>query len=299
MARAGDREVLNERIDDLKKVIEILTILRDNPEIGEKKLCEKHGMSFTRYRKYAYDTDWFGQTRSANSEETSAEKMRSIQPTLSWYHRLWCKLMGLKYRDVAVCPTDIDETIEFLINTKLSPREGDIIRKRYEDNMTLFDIGHEFGITGDRVGQIEARAILKLKSCRGWLKMGMNHWVPVLKIQQRIEENFEIAVTHRVLAALDKRIPSLRKFINDGIKNEIAEQVRANQDIPIENMELSVRSFNCLKRAGITTIDELRQMTVSDLMHIRELGKGCVREIERKLDEYGFCLLPDDNDDET
>lgn len=57
MARTGNREILDERIQELEKVIEILTVLRDHPEVGEKKLCEEHGMSFARYRKFAYDTD--------------------------------------------------------------------------------------------------------------------------------------------------------------------------------------------------------------------------------------------------
>ena len=299
MPRVENREILNERIEDLEKVIDILTILRDHPEIGEKKLCEEHGMSFTRYRKFAYDTDLLDRTRSANSEETTAEKMREIKPTLSWYHKLWCTIMALDYRDVALCPSDIDETLEWLINTRLTPREGNIIRMRYEDGMTLFEIGRECGITGDRVGQIEAKAIRKLKSCTGWLKMGLNHWTPILKIQQRMEQNLEIAVTHRVLASLDERMPSLRKFINDGIKKEIVEQAKNNPDMPIEDMDLSVRAFNCLKRAGITTLDDLRHIKPSELMNIRNLGAGCVREIKNKLGEYGFSLLPDDSDDDT
>lgn len=299
MGRVGDRDVLNERIEDLEKVIEILTVLRDHPEIGEKKLCEEHGMSFARYRKFAYDTDLLDHTKSASSEESTAEKMRATKPTLSWYHKLWCVVMGLNYRDVAACPSDVDTTLEWLINTKLSSREGTIIRMQFADGMTQYEIGREYNITGDRVGQIEAKAIRKLRNCSGWLQMDLKHWAPILKIQQRMEQNLELAATHRVLAALDDRIPSLRKFITDGIKNEIAEQARANPDMPIEDMELSVRAFNCLKRAGITTLDDLRHMTPSELMHVRNLGAGCVREIKKKLDEYGFCLLPDDNDDKT
>lgn len=299
MARVGDRTVLNERIQELEKVIEILTVLRDHPEVGEKKLCEEHGMSFARYRKFAYDTDLLDHTKSANSEESTAEKMRDIKPTLSWYHKLWCVVMGLTYRDVAVCPTDIESTLEWIINNGLTPREANIIRMRFEDGMTQAEIGHECGITGDRVGQIEAKAMRKLRNRTGWLQMGLNHWAPILKIQQRMEQNLEIAATHRVLSALDDRIPSLRKFVNDGIKNELAEQAHANPDMSIEDMDLSVRAFNCLKRAGITTLNDLRHMTESELMHVRNLGAGCVREIKKQLEEYGFCLLPDDIDDET
>lgn len=300
MSRKSEkRDILNERIDDLKKVIDILTVLRDHPEIGEKKVCEEHDISFSRYRKYAYDTDWSGQTRSANSEETSAEKMRAVKPTLSWYHKLWCTIMELDYRDVVVCPSDIDTTIEWLINARLTQREGNIIRMRYAEGMTLIEIAHEYDITGNRVRQIEAKAIWKLRCCGGWLQLDVNHWTSILKIQQRMEQNLEIAVTHRVLAALDERIPSLRKLINDGIKNEIAEQKHVNPDMDIRDMDLSVRTFNCLSRAGIKNLAELRYMTVSDLKHIRNLGSGCIREIESKLEEYGFCLLPDDSDDET
>lgn len=295
MSRKSEkRDILNERIDDLKKVIDILTVLRDHPEIGEKKVCEEHDISFSRYRKYAYDTDWSGQTKSAHSEETSVEKMRAVKPTLSWYHNLWCVIMGLNYRDVVVCPSDIDTTIEWLISTKLTQREGNIIRMRYAEGMTLIEIAHEYDITGNRVRQIESKAIWKLRCCGGWLQLDMNHWASLLKIQQRMEQNLEIAVTHRVLAALDERTPSLRKFINDGIKNEIAEQKHVNPDMDISNIDLSVRAFNCLRRAGIKNLAELQHMTVSDLKHIRNLGSGCIKEIESKLEEYGFCLLPDD-----
>lgn len=299
MARTGNREILDERIQELEKVIEILTEIRDNPAVGEKKLCEEHGMSFVRYRKFAYDTDLLDHTKSAHSEETSAEKMREVRPTLSWYHKLWCAVMGLDYRDVAVCPTDIEPTLEWIITNGLTPREANIIRMRFEDGMTQAEIGHECGITGDRVGQIEAKAMRKLRNRAGWLQMGLNHWAPIMKIQQRMEQNLEIAATHRVLSALDDRIPSLRKFVNDGIKNELAEQAHANPDMSIEDMDLSVRAFNCLKRGGITTLNDLRHMTEDELMHVRNLGAGCVREIKKKLADYGFCLLPDDNDDET
>lgn len=293
-----DREHLNERIADLEKVIDILITLRDHPEIGEKRICDEKGMSFTRYRKLAYDTDWFGPTRSAHPEETTAEKMRKFTPTLSWYDNLWCDVMGVDYRDVAVCPTDIAETIEWLLTNKLSEREAKVIRHRYEDGMTLRDVGHEMGVTDDRIAQIEATALRKLKCANGWMRFGRNHWIPIMTIQKNIEVDAEIAIKHRVLAALDDRMSSLRKYIKDGIKLEEQQRTQIDPDLSIDDMDLSVRTYNSLKRGGVRTLDDLRHMTASDLMKIRCLGFSCIHEIKDKLDEYGFSLLPDDEVEE-
>ena len=293
-----DREHLNERIADLEKVIDILIALRDHPEIGEKQICDEKGMSFTRYRKLAYDTDWFGPTRSVHSEETTAEKMRKFKPTLSWYHKLWCEVMGVDYRDVAVCPTDIAETIEWLLANKLTEREAKVIRLRYEDGMILMDIGHEMGITGHRIAQIEATAFRKLRCANAWMRFGRNHWIPILTIQKNIEADAEISIKYRVMAALDDRIPSLKKYVRDGIKLEEQHRSVLSPDLSIDDMDLSVRTYNSLKRGGVQTLDDLRHMTASDLMKIRCLGAGSVCEIKNKLDEYGFSLLPDNEDDE-
>lgn len=57
-------------------------------------------------------------------------------------------------------------------------------------------------------------------------------------------------------------------------------------DMSIDELELSVRSFNCLKRANINTIGELRLMTDEDLMHVRNLGRKCICEIRERLAKY-------------
>jgi DNA-directed RNA polymerase, alpha subunit, bacterial and chloroplast-type len=54
-------------------------------------------------------------------------------------------------------------------------------------------------------------------------------------------------------------------------------------DMTIEELDLSVRSYNCLKRAGINTVEELTQRTVEDMMKVRNLGKKSLEEVEQKL----------------
>jgi DNA-directed RNA polymerase subunit alpha len=59
---------------------------------------------------------------------------------------------------------------------------------------------------------------------------------------------------------------------------------------PIEELELSVRSYNCLKREGVDTIGQLATMTEEELINIRNLGMKSVDEIRSKLTEYGYEL---------
>lgn len=59
---------------------------------------------------------------------------------------------------------------------------------------------------------------------------------------------------------------------------------------PIEDLELSIRSYNCLKRASIHTVEDLTKKTEDDLMKVRNLGKKSADEIIKKLDDLGLSL---------
>ncbi|MDQ3914614.1 MAG: DNA-directed RNA polymerase subunit alpha [Actinomycetota bacterium] len=59
---------------------------------------------------------------------------------------------------------------------------------------------------------------------------------------------------------------------------------------PIEDMDLTVRSYNCLKREGVTTVGELVQKTEDDLLEIRNFGQKSIDEVKAKLDEMGLGL---------
>ena len=65
-------------------------------------------------------------------------------------------------------------------------------------------------------------------------------------------------------------------------------------EMTIEELELSVRSYNCLKRAGINTVEELTQKSEEDMMKVRNLGKKSLDEVKAKLEELGLGLRPSD-----
>ena len=62
----------------------------------------------------------------------------------------------------------------------------------------------------------------------------------------------------------------------------------------IEELELSVRSFNCLKRAGIATVEDLTNRSESDMMKVRNLGKKSLDEVIAKLHSLGLSFAEDD-----
>jgi DNA-directed RNA polymerase, alpha subunit, bacterial and chloroplast-type len=61
-------------------------------------------------------------------------------------------------------------------------------------------------------------------------------------------------------------------------------------EMTIEELDLSVRSYNCLKRAGINTVQELTERTMDDMMKVRNLGKKSLEEVEQKLEALGLSL---------
>ncbi len=65
-------------------------------------------------------------------------------------------------------------------------------------------------------------------------------------------------------------------------------------EMTIEELDLSVRSYNCLKRAGINTVQELAHKTEEDMMKVRNLGRKSLEEVKAKLDELGLGLRKDD-----
>ncbi len=65
-------------------------------------------------------------------------------------------------------------------------------------------------------------------------------------------------------------------------------------EMSIDELELSVRSYNCLKRAGINTVEELTNRTPEDMMKVRNLGRKSLEEVLSKLKELGLQLNPSD-----
>ena len=74
------------------------------------------------------------------------------------------------------------------------------------------------------------------------------------------------------------------------IRDDAQTEESRVMDMSIDELELSVRSYNCLKRAGINTVSELCNRTPDDMMKVRNLGRKSLEEVLAKLDELGLSL---------
>lgn len=83
---------------------------------------------------------------------------------------------------------------------------------------------------------------------------------------------------------------SNRAMSEDFMIERKSEETVRNLEKPIEDLDLSVRSYNCLKRAGIHTLGELIEKTEEDMMKVRNLGKKSLKEVKQKLEELNLSL---------
>lgn len=95
-------------------------------------------------------------------------------------------------------------------------------------------------------------------------------------------------------------VEHLKLFVDLTEKAKTAEVMIEHEDnekekvleMNIDELELSVRSYNCLKRAGINTVEELCNKTSEDMMKVRNLGRKSLEEVLAKLKDLGLSLKP-------
>jgi DNA-directed RNA polymerase subunit alpha len=79
---------------------------------------------------------------------------------------------------------------------------------------------------------------------------------------------------------------TVEEVSEEGVDEELLKKL----DIPLRELELSVRAGNCLESAKVETVGQLVEMTEADLLKIRSFGKTSLREIKRKLADIGLSL---------
>jgi DNA-directed RNA polymerase subunit alpha len=99
-----------------------------------------------------------------------------------------------------------------------------------------------------------------------------------------------ISLSAKILSTHIALFVNLTEQVDDvEISSDRHEEDRERiMDLTIEELDLSVRSYNCLKRAGINTVGELVRKTEDEMMKVRNLGKKSLEEVEHKLLDLGF-----------
>ena len=101
-----------------------------------------------------------------------------------------------------------------------------------------------------------------------------------------------VSLSAKILHDYLKIFMSLTEQVGDVeiMVNKVEEEKDKILDMSIEELDLSVRSYNCLKRAGINTVGELIMKTEDDMMKVRNLGKKSLEEVDEKLNSLGMGL---------
>ncbi|MBZ4666344.1 DNA-directed RNA polymerase subunit alpha C-terminal domain-containing protein, partial [Mahella sp.] len=107
-----------------------------------------------------------------------------------------------------------------------------------------------------------------------------------------IEPDEAISLAAKILDEHLVLFANMSEYIeNIEVPEEKIEEKREHAlDMTIEELDLSVRSYNCLKRAGINTVQELTEKTEDEMMKVRNLGRKSLDEVIQKLNALGLSL---------
>lgn len=150
---------------------------------------------------------------------------------------------------------DIKAGLDYALST-LSEREQEIVRLRYQERLPLREIGLAIGVTTERIRSLGDRILRKLREPRvlGYIKYGKYGYEAL--VVQREEE---------------KR------------KADVSNQLQMN----LEELDLTIRSFNCLKKRGCNTVGDIVKLTEEEIIETKNLGRKSMIEIAEKLRSIG------------
>lgn len=177
-------------------------------------------------------------------------------------------------------PDDVALVLEYIIQKTLTEREGRVLDMRYKRYMTMAAIGEEYGLRAERIRQIEAKAVRKLRhpSRSRYILMGMEGYINHLR---------DTAVDER-LREYKKEIVTLEKKIAELTDTEYEEEKNELENAPLAELDLSVRTFNILYRAGYSTVKELLDADAEKIVSLPNLGLKNFSDLIDVLSEKGF-----------
>ena len=109
--------------------------------------------------------------------------------------------------------------------------------------------------------------------------------------QESIALASKILISHLELVAdIDTAVSEMESLMKDNVSDANAKKV----NMSIDDLDLTVRSYNCLKRAGIGTVEELTQKTEDEMSRVRNLGKKSLKEVKEKLQELNLSFKHND-----
>ena len=187
------------------------------------------------------------------------------------------------YEDLEDMASEALAAVDELIHEALVDRELRVVQLRFgfEDGKyyTLQECAHILGVTKERVQQLEFKALAKLRH------RSRRPRLEVVTCYSREALSRRMAALWSKIGKLQEELDALQ------ISSPYPElEVAGVAGVSIEELDPSVRTFNCLKRAGIHTVGELCEYTENDLLNIRNFSARSLEEVLAILQGLGLSL---------
>ena len=274
---------INEMIDLFSRIIAAMTVIRDQ-DVSETEVLHDFGIDKNTFRRVVYDMTW--QEKGTEGRGPFKDKVAGIIPTRNWAEELFCDVMGLS-RDSTSCgkiPEDVTVTLEILINECLTDEEKELVKTLYKDCLTLEETAKIWDRSVERIHQKRENIFRKLRTRghKAYLVYGDGYWYSQARLRDQVYNDLYVKKLKDELLRLDNLI-SYRKAVLQGIPAPI-------KDLKLEDMELSVRAYNCLYRGGVRTLGDILNHTPDELRRIKNLGYRCYEEVLENVHRRGFRL---------
>lgn len=279
--------ITENRVEELKTIQEQLRELDGSIQdildgkSSMKQFADKYGLSPQKLNS-AMNLGSAGLLRRlkiVNNDNIFQMLVASLSPS----ERLIRSIFNLTY-EVVLLDIAEEEAVLEILEKSLNEKQYGVIKLRFgfEDGKpkTLEETSKVFDLTTARIRQIESNALRKLRTPRNLRLLLPNYSLRV----ETLQEQQQLQIINKRLTEAEEKVKS--KNIEDILNAKLDE------------LELSVRSYNCLKRAGINTIGDLSKRSVYDMMKVRNLGRKSLEEVISKLKDVGI-ELSDDNYEET
>ncbi|WP_341458798.1 DNA-directed RNA polymerase subunit alpha C-terminal domain-containing protein [Thomasclavelia spiroformis] len=195
--------------------------------------------------------------------------------------------------DISLTEGQVSENIYFLLNDFEETVNGDIISAKENNNQFAMDYKIEFPLTV-KFSQFND-GILKIEKNDGET-INLSYFI-IYSLEKWDTYNDEIEKVEAYFTDLLEDEQEIEPYKNsNNIPNSDQTEEMNKRLITIEDMELSIRSYNCLKRAGIMTLGDLMDKTLDEMQKIRNLGRRSLKEVINKMNDYDVTLLGLDED---
>lgn len=209
----------------------------------------------------------------------------------AWPYNLWSDIIDSgRFAAKAEDGSDLDyvlywPNLEAVLSSALDERHQRVLRMRYEQNLSYRSIGEELGVGPERIRQLIVHSLRKLREPRNFFRLNATPERDVIKLRMELRDMTEKYNSLKV---------QVDNLVDEIEAKKAKKRAELSLDSPIASLELSMRSFNCLRANNIETVGDLVACKESTLESFSKLGKVSIADIKSALEKYEYELAPED-----